>query len=177
LSQCTSDKLPRMGSLLERRTPVQLLWIIGALSALVSLGFGMLTSHPSKKLPLILLGWAFAAIVVGMIGSLFAEQSLRDGVTSEQWSDSLLARPRKFITHLAAYILECLLFIGFVVYVVSSNFHNFGGGWMFLWPMLTIIRVQACLRPKKPTNLLRPIEPPKPLQSENWGTSSRPFSF
>jgi hypothetical protein len=165
-----------MSSLLQRRTPAQLLWIIGASSALVSLGFGMLTSHPSKKLPLMLLGWAFAALVVGMIGSLFAEQSFRDGITSEQWPASLLAGPRKFIIHPTTYILECLLFIGFVVYVVFSNFHNFGGGWMFLWPMLTIIRVQACLRPKKPTNLLYPVEPPKPLQSENWGTPSRPFS-
>ena len=163
-------------SLLQRRTPAQLLWIIGALSALVSLGFGMLTSQPSKKLPLMLLGWSFAAIVLGMVGSLFAEQSFRDGVTSEQWPDSLLAGPRKFITGPATYIFEGLLFIGFIVYVVSSNFHNFGGGWTFLWPMLTIIRIQGCLRPQKPTNLLRPVEPPKPLQSENWGTPSRPFS-
>src|SRR5580704_11757568 len=123
-----------MSSLLQRRTPAQLLWIIGALSALVSLGFGMLTSHPSKKLPLMLLGWSFAAIVFGMVGSLFAEQSFRDGITSERWPDSLLGGPRKFIIHPATYILECLLFIGFVVYIVSSNFHNFGGGWMFLWP-------------------------------------------
>jgi hypothetical protein len=165
-----------MGSLLERRTPTQLLWIIGALSALVSLGFGMLISHPSKKLSVMLLGWSFAAIVLGMVGSLFAEQSLRDGVTSEQWSDALLARPRKFITNPAAYIFAGLLFIGFVVYVVFSNFHNFGGGWMFLWPMLTIIRVQACLHPPKKPNLLPPVEPPKPLQSENWGTPSHPFS-
>jgi len=165
-----------MGSLLERRTPTQLLWIIGALSALVSLGFGMLISHPSKKLSVMLLGWSFAAIVLGMVGSLFAEQSLRDGVTSEQWSDALLARPRKFTTNPAAYIFAGLLFIGFVVYVVFSNFHNFGGGWMFLWPMLIIIRVQACLRPPQKTNLLPPVVPPKPLQSENWGTPSRPFS-
>jgi hypothetical protein len=42
------DKLPRMGRLLQSRTPAQLLWIIAASNALVVIGFGVL-SLPSWR--------------------------------------------------------------------------------------------------------------------------------
>ena len=165
-----------MGSLVERRTPAQLLWIIAASNALIITGFATLSlpamrhggQHP---------WYSFAITVLGLIGSLIAERALRGGINSDQWPESLLAVPRKLAAHPVSAILAGFLFIGAIAYVVFTSARHIGGAWIFLFPQMSLIRVQSYLRPEpKSDSLLQPSERPKPLQSENWGAQPRPFS-
>jgi hypothetical protein len=171
-----------MGSLLERRTPAQLLWIIGASSALVSIGFAVLAWDRPKGLQPT--GWYWlaaplAALALGLVSSLVAERALQNGINSERWSDSLLDAPRKFTARPVFSVLSGLLLVGaiaYLVFAVSGSRHS-GGIWAILWPLMSITRVRSYLRPRpKSDRLFRPIERPKPLQSENWGTPPQPFS-
>jgi hypothetical protein len=63
------------------------------------------------------------------------------------------------------------------VYIIFSRSGHFSGAWMFIWPAMSFTRVISALRPRR-TNVdhSRRMDPPKPLQSEHWGTSPRPFS-
>jgi hypothetical protein len=160
-----------MRSPLQTRTPTQLLWIITASNAAASIGFGMLSLPAWRRQGQHTLLWCcFAAIPVGLIGLLFAEQALRDGINSEQWPDNLLVALRKLASRRAYSILCGLLMIGAVAYVITFGLHESGGVWMFLLPAMSLTRVVGYLRPKpKSDHLVRPIERPKPLQSENWG--------
>ena len=169
-----------MGSLLERRTPAQLLWIIAASNALVSISFVELAWDRSKgPYPT---GWFWlaaplAALALGFVTCLIAEQALQNGINSERWPDSLLNAPRKFTAHPAFSVLSGLLFIGALAYVVFLGVRHSGGVWMILWPLMCLTRVRGYLRPKpKSDRLLQPRERSKPLQSEHWGTPPSPFT-
>jgi hypothetical protein len=167
-----------MGSLLERRTPAQLLWIIAASNALVIIGFGLLSllSWRHKDLSLSLWCW-LAAIVLGLIGSLLTEQALRDGISSERWADKLLEAPRNLTASSPFSIICGLLFLSYLACFIFSAAHNLAGAMMLFWPLMSLTRVGTYLRRKPPSDrLLQPIERPKPLQSENWGAPPRPFS-
>jgi hypothetical protein len=173
------DKLPRMSSLLERRTPAQLLWIIAASNLLVIIGFGVLSLPSWRHRGLSLSLWcSVAAIILGLISSLPTERALRDGINSERWADKLLEAPRSLTGSPAFSILCGLLFLSYLAFVIFSAAHNVGGSLMIFWPLMSLIRVGTYLRPPKPPfdRLLQPIEQPKPLQSENWGTPPRPFA-
>ena len=111
-SSCAT--LPRMRPLLKYRTPAQLLWMIGAANALVSLSFGVhgvvSRRYPHgqhRPLPTVL--FSFGALILGLIGTLIAESSLRNGTKSERWPDALLDAPRKVVAHAAFSILPSLL--------------------------------------------------------------------
>ncbi len=164
-----------MSSLLQRRTPAQLLWIVAASNALIAIGFGTLLLpgmrhrglHPALWYP-------FAAVVLGLIAALIAEQALQNGIDSGRWPDSLLAVPRKLVTHPMSTVLVGFLSIGAIAYVASRDF---GGPWVFLWPLTSLIRVKRYFHPKpKSDTLLLSLERPKPLQSESWGAPPRPFT-
>jgi hypothetical protein len=146
-----------MGSLLERRTPAQLLCIIGASSALFSISFAVLARYHSK-LPQPLLWCSFAAAVLALVICLVAERALQNGINSERWPDSLLNTPRKLTAHPAFSVLSGLLLVGALAYMIFSGFR---GVWMILWPLTSLARVRSYLRPKpKSDRLLRPIERP-----------------
>jgi len=102
-----------MRPLLQYRTPAQLLWMIGAMNVLVSLGFGVLgvgsRHYPHLHLPLSVALLSFGAFVLGLIGTLIAESSLKNGIKSERWPDALLDAPRKVVAHPAFSILPSLL--------------------------------------------------------------------
>jgi hypothetical protein len=165
-----------MSSPLERRTPAQLLWIIGASSVLVSISFVVLAWYHSKGL-LPTLWCSLAALALGLVICLIAERALQNGINSERWPDSLLNAPRKLTARPAFSVLSGLLLVGALAYVVFAGVRHIGGIWMILWPLMSLTRVRNYLRPKpKSDRLLRPIERPKPLQSENWGAPPRPFS-
>jgi hypothetical protein len=167
-----------MSSLLERRTPAQLLWIVLASNALVVIGFGNLAlpSWRHRGLSLSLL-CSVAAIVLGLVSSLPTERALRDGINSDRWADKLLEGPRSLTASPAFYVLGGLLFLIYLAYVIFSAAHNVGGSLMIFWPLMSLLRVGTYLRPKPPSDrLLPPMDEPKPIQSGNWGTPPRPFS-
>jgi hypothetical protein len=167
-----------MRPLLQSLTPKQLLSIIAGSNALVIVGFALLAlpaSH-SRSRHLSLWCCSFVALVIGLIGSMVAEQALRNGINSGQWPDSLLAVPKKLAAHPAYYVIQGLLFMGAIAYMVSPGFHG-SGVWCFLGPMMSLTRVQSYLSTRstsKPSLWL--IEQHKPLQSESWGVPPRPFS-
>src|SRR5882757_1398552 len=104
-----------MKPLLERRTPTQLLWIIAASNALVSIGFGMpfVQSWQHHRVPFSQnLPW-FAALLVGFIATLLSEAALKKGVASAQWPEALLVTPRKLLEHPAISVLGWSLFVAF----------------------------------------------------------------
>ena len=170
-----------MRPLLQYRTPAQLLWMIGAMNVLVSLGFGVLgvgsRHYPHRHLPLSVALLSFGAFVLGLIGTLIAESSLKNGIKSERWPDALLDAPRKVVAHAAFSILPSLLIMSSFVDIIFSRSVNLGGAWMFLYPAMSLTRVISALRPRQTNADHRsPMDPPKPLQSEHWGSPPRPFS-
>ena len=168
-------------TLLQNRTPVQLLWIIAASNLLVAIGYGTL-ALPRRSYqawhPLLL--YALIILVLGFIGDCIAERDLKEGIESERWSDALINGPKRL--HSAFSILALLLIVASVISIViiaiSGGRHFSSGVWCFLLPAMSFTRVSSYLRPRPPSNnsLLKPIETPKSLQSEHWGTPPRPFS-
>jgi hypothetical protein len=166
-----------MRPLLQYRTPAQLLWMIGAPNVLVSMSFGLhglVSRHyphgQHRPLPTVL--FSFGALVLGLIGTLIAESSLRNGIKSERWPDALLDVPRKVVAHPAFSVLPYLLIIASFVDIIYSYSRsgNFSGAWVFLYPAMSLTRVSSALHPRQTNADHRSrMDPPKPLQSEHWG--------
>ena len=128
-------------------------------------------------LPLPLALFSFGALVLGLIGTLIAESKLRNGIESERWPDALLDAPRKVAAHPAFFILPYLLIVASFVDIIFSRGGNLSGTWMFLYPAMSLTRVISVLRPRQTDADPRSrMDPPKPLQSEHWGSPPRPFS-
>jgi hypothetical protein len=175
-------KLPPMRTLLQNRTPVQLLWIIAASNVLVAMSLGILGLRSShlrvSQLPHSLIWASLSTFLFGLLWGAVTEQTLRDGITAERWPDSLLGGPRKLIAHPAFTVLNVLFFIAGCGYTAFSHAHNFGGTWAFLYPAMSLTRVINYLRNKPPSSSndsLGQLNSLKPLQSEHWGDPSRPF--
>jgi hypothetical protein len=170
-----------MSSLLERRTPAQLLWIIAVANALIVSGIaGILVM--SWQLPEGLrLPWTaklpwLALLSPGFIAGILAEVALQRGVAHKQWPEALLATPRKLLEHPAVSVLGWSLIVASFAAIVFSRGHHVSGAWSFLIPQLSIARVQFSLRSPANADDSSLIYPAKPLQSENWGAPPRPFS-
>jgi hypothetical protein len=170
-----------MKPLLEDRTPKQLLWIIAASNVLTSLGFAIPAVQswqlPNHRTPFLQeIPWILA-ILTGLIASLLAELSLRDGVNSDQWPDTLLAGPKKlFARPVISALSWSLIAASFCVIAFSRN-SNGAAYWVFLAPAMSLTRVRYSLSPpKKPEIDFRLGAPAKPIQSEHWGTPPLPSS-
>src|SRR5882757_7515396 len=168
-----------MKPLLERRTPTQLLWIIAASNALVSIGFGMpfVQSWQHHRVPFSQNFPWFAALLVGFIATLLSEAALKEGVASDQWPEALLVTPRKLLEH-PALCPGWSLIVASLGIMAFSRGHHIGGAWAFLAPSMSLNRVRVSLRPpdKGPTNPRLLPYPAKPLLSEHWGVPPQPFS-
>jgi hypothetical protein len=173
-------KLPRMKPLLEGRTPTQLLWIIAASNALVSIGFGIpfVQSWQHHRMPFSQNFPWFAALLVGFIATLLSEAALKEGVASDQWPEALLGTPRKLLEHPAISVLGWSLIVASLAAIAFSRGHNIGGAWAFLAPSMSLKRVRVSLRPpgKGPTDPRLLPYPAKPLLSEHWGAPPQTFS-
>jgi hypothetical protein len=175
-----SGKLPRMKPLQEGRTPTQLLWIIAASNALVSIGFAIpyLQSWQRHRVPLSQnLPW-FAVILVGLIATLLSEAALKEGVASKQWPEALLVTPRKLLEHSAIPVLGWSLIVASFAAIAFAHGNHIGGAWAFLAPSMGLNRVRVSLRPpgKVATNPRLLPYPAKPLLSEHWGSPPKLFS-
>ncbi len=172
-----------MSSLLDRRTPAQLLWILGSFHALVMVGFGVLSVHSWRfpNGPYLSHGYLFLCFVVsmtGFIGVLIVMSSLKRGVKAERWPDGMLESPRKLLSSSAFSVLSRLLFAGGLVSMILwlRSVHG-DNGWLFLWPLTNLKDVQRCLRPKSdPFDHSLRIERGKALRSEHWGETPESFS-
>ena len=169
-----------MKPLLEGRTPTQLLWIIAASNALISLGFGMPFFVPSWQHHRLSFSQAicwFAAVVVGFISDMLSEAALKEGVASERWPEALLAAPRKLLEHPAISVLGWSLIVASFAVLAFARVHNYSSEWVFLAPALSLTRIRTLMRP--PSNIATHTglrHPLKPLQSEHWGTPPQSFS-
>jgi hypothetical protein len=166
-----------MKPLLEGRTPAQLLWIIAASNALVSIGFAIpyVQSWQRHRMPFSQnLPW-FAVTLVGLSATLLSEAALKEGVASEQWPEALLVTPRKLFEHPAISVLGWSLI---VASFAAIAFSRHGVAWAFLAPSMSLNRVRVSLRPpgKVATNPRLLPYPAKPLLSEHWGAPPQPFS-
>jgi hypothetical protein len=163
-----------MKPLLEDGTPTQLLWIIAASNALVSIGFGIpfVQSWQHHRVPFSQnLPW-LAALLVGLIATLLSEAALKEGVATEQWPEALLVTPRKLLEHPAISVLGWSMFVASCAAIAFSRVQNIGGAWAFLAPAVSLNRVRVSLRPPGKV----PTYPAKPLLSEHWGAPPQLFS-
>jgi hypothetical protein len=122
-----------------------------------------------RPLPTVL--FSFGALVLGLSGTLIAESNLRKGIASDRWPDGLLDAPRKILAHPAFFILTCLLIVASFVYIIFSFSRSgrfIGGAWMFIYPVMSLTRVQRLTSTMSSDHRSR-TDPPKPLQSEHWG--------
>jgi len=169
-----------MKPLLEGRTPTQLLWIIAASNALVSIGFSMpfVQSWQHHRVPFSQNFPWFAALLVGFIATLLSEVALKEGVASDQWPEALLVTPRKLLEHPAISVLGWSLIVASFAAIAFSRGHHIGGAWAFLAPSMSFNRVRVSLRPpgEGPTNPRLLPYPAKPLLSEHWEAPPQPFS-
>jgi len=167
-------KIPRMKSLLQSRTPTQLLWIIATSNALISFFFGMafLQSRRVHHAPLTFsrdLLW-LAALAVGFVATLLSEQTLKNGVASERWPEALLITPRKLVEQPTFTILIWLLFVASCASIAFTKADNLAMSWLFLTPAMSLTRVRNSLRPQnRLVEKAALLDPSKPLQSDHWG--------
>ncbi len=169
-----------MKPLLEGRTATQLLWMIAAANALISIGFGIafVQSWQPHRVPFSQnLPW-FAALLVGFIATLLSEAALKEGVASERWPETILDTPRKLLEHPAISVLRWSLIVASFATIDFPRGHPIGGSWVFLAASMSLNRVRVSLRPpsKVATNPRLLPYPAKPLLSERWGAPPQPFS-
>jgi len=171
-----------MSRLLHNRTPAQLGWIIAVANLLVASSFAAFfvdsyrqpTHH---RLSASLACTSFALLILGLVLGLFAEAALKDGIASEQWPEALLVTTRKVFTHPALSATALLLIVPAIALPVFSSGRHYAGAWIFLLPLLSLSRMRAMFnQPRKDAGGIGSIDPPKPLQSKNWGAPPRPFS-
>jgi hypothetical protein len=169
-----------MSSLLERRTPAQLLWIIAVANALIVSGIAAILVMSWQLPEGLRLPWTaklpwLALLILGFIAGILAEVALQRGAAHEQWPEALLATPRKLLEHPAVSVVGWSLIAASFAAIAFSHGHHVSGAWFFLIPQLSIARVRLSLRERPKTDDFSLIYPAKPLQSENLGTSPRPF--
>jgi hypothetical protein len=168
-----------MKPLLKGRTPTQLLWIIAASNALVSIGFGMhfVQSWQRHRVPFSQNFPWFSVILFSLIATLLSAAALKKGVDTEQWPEALLVTPGKLLEHSAIPVLGWSLIVASFAAIAFPRGHN-GGAWAFLAPTMSLNRVRVSLRPpgQAPTNARLLPYPAKPLLSEHWGSPPQPFS-
>ena len=154
---------------------MQLLWVIVVLNILVVSGY--IWPWHSPRLPLPVGLGLFGIFLFGIVGTQIAISRLKNGIESGRWPDALVDGSRKIVTHTAISIFKVSLIIFGLVYMISSHRGHSSGIWMFLWPAMSINNVVNAFRPRQanPDQSSLP-GPPKPLQSEYWGTPPRPFS-
>ena len=171
-----------MKSLLQSRTPTQLIWISVASNALMALCFGALFVLSqrlpqnlripfSQKLPWLIL------LLLGLVGDILTTLVLRRGIATKRWPESLLIAPRKLLEHPVFKVLSWTLIVASVGVLVFSRGQHLAGYWFFLAPQMGLNRIQLSLREQNkvpPTSQLP--YPTKPLQSEQWGVPPQPFS-
>jgi hypothetical protein len=167
-----------MGRLLQNRTPAQLAWILAASNLLVSSCFATFFidsyRHPnSHRVPLWAVGISFSLLILGVFMGIFAETALKDGITSEQWPEAVVASTRRFFTQPglsgAIFALMAASVAVLVISVVSSK-RLYTGAWIFLFPAMSLTRFKTIFsRSRKSDNGPGTQDPPKPLQSEHWG--------
>jgi hypothetical protein len=171
-----------MNRLLRNRTPAQLGWIIAVANLLVASSFAAFFvdsyRHPTgHRLSALAACTSFALLILGLAVELFAETALKDGIVSEQWPEALVTTTRKIFTHPALSAASLLLIVAGIAVVVFSGRHFVGVVWIFLLPSMSLTRIRGFFsQPRKDAGGLGSIDPPKPLQSEQWGTPPQSFT-
>ncbi len=167
---------------LQSRTPAQLVWICVASNALIALCFGAafllsLRLPPDVRIPLSQkIPW-FAFFLLGIIGDVLAASTLRRGVATERWPESLLIAPRKLLNRPGFSVLNWTLIVAVIAVSGFSTRQNLAGYWFLFAPLMGLSSMRLSLREQKevpaPSHL---PYPESPLQSEHWGTPPQPFS-
>jgi hypothetical protein len=168
-------KLAPMKPLLQRRTPMQLVWLAVASNALIALCFGIFfvlslrlqdARIPfAQKLPWLIL------LAFGLVGSVLAETSLRKGIATNRWSGTLLTAPRNLVARPVFSVLCWSLIVASFALVIFSRGQHAGGTVFFLAPQMGLARLRMLLQPPADAAANSVLSyPAKPLQSELWGT-------
>lgn len=172
-------KISRMKPLLQRRTPLQLVWLSVASNALIALGFGALfvlsLRLPSdmripftQKLP-----W-LALLLFGLVGDVLAILALRKGGATKRWPETLLVAPRKLLEQPVFSVLGWSLIAASFAVIVFSRGQHLAGSYFFLAPQMGLMHARSALRPPNPAAVNPGLPyPAQPLQSEHWGTPPR----
>jgi ABC-type branched-subunit amino acid transport system permease subunit len=167
-----------MRSRLQRWKPAQLLWVIGIAnlaSALAVLVVVALSLHltEGQRLPLQVKIPAFLAIGVSYTASLIAESAVQRGIRYHLWPDSLLAPPRKLLSHPAVAVITAIMMTGTLILIIILPLRNTPLGTLFLILPLSFSRVNYSLNPPSadPLSTITPsaLYPSKPLHSNQWG--------
>ena len=169
-------KLAPMKPLLQSRTPMQLVWLGVASNALIVLCAGVFFVVSSRlpqgaripfqqKLP-----W-LALIAFGLVGSVLAETSLRKGIATNRWSNTLLVAPGNLVARPVFSVLCWSLIVAPFALVIFSRGQHFGGTVFLLAPQMGLTRLRLLLQPPADAAANSGLShPAKPLQSEHWGT-------
>ncbi len=156
-----------------------MVWICVASNALIALCFGAafllsLRLPPDVRIPLSQKVPWLAFFLLGIIGDVLAASTLRRGVATERWPESLLVAPRKLLEHPAFTVLSCTLIVAAIVVSGFSPRQNLAEYWFILAP-LNNMRLSLREENKVPAPSHLPY-PESPLQSEHWGTPPQSFS-
>lgn len=157
---------------------MQLLWIIGianAVSMLAVVALSVLAWRlpEDQSLPwrakLVSLSTIFLALAV----SLLAESALQRGSRSSIWPDSLLATPRKILSHPLLFIVITVMGIASIAAFCVLPLHSASLGTLFLAVPLSLSRINFALNSKSGETFSSlsagsALYPAKPLHSDQW---------
>jgi hypothetical protein len=167
-----------MTSRLQRWKPAQLLWIVGIAnlaSTVAVLVLAALSWHlpEDQRLPLQVKIPAFLAFVLSFAASLVAESALQRGIRSRVWPDSLLAAPRRLLSHPARTVITTLMMAGTLILFIILPLRSTPLGTLFMMLPLNLSRIRYSLDPPSadPLSTIPRLDlyPAKPLHSDQWG--------
>lgn len=167
-----------MTSRLQRLKPAQLIWVVGIAnlaSAFAVLMLAALSWHLSdgQHLPAQIRIPVFFIFGLSYAASLIAESAVRRGIRFHIWPDSLLAPPRRFLSHPARTVITNLLMVGTLILFIVLPLRNAPLCTLLLMLPLSFSRINFSLDPP-PVDPLSTIPrldlyPTKPLHSDRWG--------
>jgi len=100
-----------------------------------------------QRLPLRVKIPVFLAIAFSYAASLIAESAMQRGIRYHVWPDSLLADPRKLLSHPVRVVVTTLMMLGTLILLVILLLRNATLGILFLALPLSFTRINFSLNP------------------------------
>jgi len=132
-----------MRSPLRDLKPMQLLWFIGILNLIATLAVVMLAVKSwhlpeNQHLPAVIKSFGLAVIFLSLAMSITVEWLFQRRLRSGTWTDAMLARSRRYMSHPALTVFAVTMFLfSFLIFIVSPHLNG------ALFPSLPVPSTQS----------------------------------
>ncbi len=155
-----------MNGWFKDRTPTQLLWMVAGANLFVAAGFG-LTAYPwwhwfdVKKPAFATMMCIFGMMFVGIFVDMCAKNTLRLGIAENRWPDRLLEGTRELVNRRIFSLISGVFLAGAIlsmVYFFYSHAGYIGGGFVFLYPAMSLNQLRSTVNPKQSSSNSVPLK-------------------